>query len=264
MFIPPNWIGLGAFAALGLLNPGFWLIGAGLELGYLYSLVSSRRFQNFVDGLHLSQQKQDWKSKFDRLIRQLEPDDLARYGALENRCRGILQQQSPSEAKTALAAQAEGLQRLLWIFLKLLLTRNGINRVLREAAGGNQRDKTIEERIGALETKLQDRKIGADLRKSLLGQVDILKQRLQKQEEARDKLAFLESELARIQEQAELIREQAVLSTNPNLVSERIDQISQTLGGTTEWIKEQQQLYGSAEEMAEPPPLLENFSKEAP
>jgi len=29
MWIPPNWIGLGVFGFLGVLNPGFWVLGAG-------------------------------------------------------------------------------------------------------------------------------------------------------------------------------------------------------------------------------------------
>ena len=36
----------------------------------------------------------------------------------------------------------------------------------------------------------------------------------------------------------------------------RIDQISGTLGGTAEWIREQQRVYGAVEELlVEPPPL---------
>ena len=35
LVVAPNWIGLGAFALLGAINPGFWVLGAGLELGYL-------------------------------------------------------------------------------------------------------------------------------------------------------------------------------------------------------------------------------------
>jgi hypothetical protein len=45
MFVAPNWIGLGAFGLLGMLNPGFWVIGAGLELGYLLTLSTNPRFQ---------------------------------------------------------------------------------------------------------------------------------------------------------------------------------------------------------------------------
>ncbi|MBN1421722.1 MAG: hypothetical protein JXP34_23310, partial [Planctomycetes bacterium] len=76
------------------------------------------------------------------------------------------------------------------------------------------------------------------------------------QQEAAEKLAFLESELARVREQVELIREQAVLATDPEIVSNRIDEIAATLGGTTQWIREQQQIYGQVEDLlAEPLPL---------
>ena len=50
MFIPPNWIGLAAFGFLGLINPGFWLVGLGLELGYLSILTTNERFQRLVAG----------------------------------------------------------------------------------------------------------------------------------------------------------------------------------------------------------------------
>ncbi len=54
----------------------------------------------------------------------------------------------------------------------------------------------------------------------------------------------------------ELVREQAVLSTDPETVSQRIDQITTTLGGTTQWITEQQKIDGAVEDlMAEPPSL---------
>jgi hypothetical protein len=94
------------------------------------------------------------------------------------------------------------------------------------------------------------------LRKSLSSQLEILQQRLQSQQEARQKLQFIDAELTRIQEQAELIREQVALSTDPASISQRIDSIAATLGGTTQWIKEQQQMYGSVEDLlAEPPPV---------
>jgi len=48
MFVAPNWIGLGAFGLLGLMNPGFWVLGAGLELGYLLTLSTNPRFQRAI------------------------------------------------------------------------------------------------------------------------------------------------------------------------------------------------------------------------
>ena len=88
------------------------------------------------------------------------------------------------------------------------------------------------------------------------GQIEILQQRVEKRREAREKLDFLDAELVRIEEQAELVREQAVLSTDPQTVSQRIDQITATLGGTSQWISEQQKIYGAVEDLLAEPPAL--------
>jgi hypothetical protein len=253
MLVPPNWVGVTAFALLGVLSPGFWLIGAGIELGYLYLLATNPRFQRIVDRKGIAQAQGEWLAKQERLIRGLSPDEQRRYRGLESRCATILAQQAEGGAVST-DAQADGLRRLLWIYLRLLVTRQTITRVLSEAAGEGARG--IEKRVEALEKQIASDGVGEDLRKSLSGQVEILRQRLEKQREARNKLAFLDAELTRIQEQAELIREQGALSADSESVSQRIDAISETLGGTMRWIGEQQKLYGSIEDiLADPPPL---------
>ncbi len=78
MFVPPNWIGLGAFALLGLANPGFWVLGLGLELGYLAVLATNPRFQRTVHASRLSSSDGDWQ-------RRLAPSSrgsIRRIGAL--------------------------------------------------------------------------------------------------------------------------------------------------------------------------------------
>jgi hypothetical protein len=254
MLIPPNWIGLGVFALLGLASPGFLILGAGLEFGYLFFLSTNPRFQRLIKGRIQNQAHRQRYIKLVEWLRQLEPEEQKQYKALESRCRGILDQVSASETSVATSAQGEGLSRLLWIFLRLLLTRQAITRALRESQvkGSN----SLEERIARLDEKLKNSSLGEELRKSLTSQMEILRQRQEKHREAKDKLAFLEAELMRIQEQVELLREQAVLSTGPEVISQRIDQISETLGDTTQWIQEQQRIYGSVEDLlTEPPPL---------
>ena len=59
MFVPPNWIGIVAIALVGLLNPGFWAIGAGLELAYLYVVSTNKRFQRFIDAKHSLGEQQE-------------------------------------------------------------------------------------------------------------------------------------------------------------------------------------------------------------
>jgi hypothetical protein len=257
MFVPPNWIGLGVLGLLGVLNPGFWVLGMGLELAYLGVLASNARFQRLVGALYQNKSVQDWQTRINDLVSQLGPDGQRRYRSLEARCRSILDHQLRVGSMTSgLETQGEGLGRLLWVYLRLLLTRQAIERIVRETGDSREESERIEERIRGLEAQMKEPGLSEDLRRSFTGQVDILRQRLEKRKEAREKCAFLDAELIRIQEQTELIREQAVLATSPEALSERIDQIATTLGGTNQWIREQQQIYGAVEDLlAEPPPL---------
>ncbi len=257
MFIPPNWVGLGIFALLGLVNPGFWVIGLGLELAYLGVLATNPRFQRLVSASRQWETRREWQTKVDELVRMLGSEAQQRYRALEVRCKAILEQQTHlGVVSTGLDAQGEGLGRLLWVYLRLLLTRQAIDRIVRESATPREDAERIGERIANLQSRLKEESLGEELRKSLSGQIEILQQRLEKRREAKEKTAFLDAELTRIEEQVELVREQAVLSTDAESVSQRIDQITTTLGGTTQWISEQQRIYGAVEDlMAEPPSL---------
>ena len=248
MGVPPNWLGIGLFGLLGVLNPGFWVLGAGFELLYLYTLSTNRRFQRLVAGKDRLAEARAWEGRVRALVLALPAEDQSRYRALEKRCEAILFDQKTTVDATGLEAQGESLARLLFIFLRLLLTRNAIRRVQREAQGGDETTK-IEDRLKKLEASLQAPNLSEDLKRSMKGQIEILGQRLGNQRQASEKLVFLDAELTRIQEQVELIREQAVLVTDPNAVSERIDEVSATLGGTTQWIHEQQQIYGQIEDL---------------
>jgi hypothetical protein len=264
MFVPPNWIGLGLFGILGLVNPGFWAIGLGLELGYLWILGSNPRFQQLVAATHQRHSLQEWKSKIDVLIRQLNPDDQISYAKLEDRCRTLLEQQIQLETPSSgLQTQREGFGKLLWVFLRLLMTRQAIQRILKSTSGAASADALdLQERIAKLQFRLNE-PLTDDLRKSLTGQIEILQQRLEKRSEAKQKLAFLDAELIRIQEQVELIREQSVLSADPETLSQRIDQITTTLGSTNQWIHDQQKIYGAVEDLLEEPPPLQISNDQA-
>jgi hypothetical protein len=253
MLVPPNWIGLGAFGLLGILNPGFWLMGLGLELGYLFTLGTNARFQRYVSASKNLWSRRQWENKVDSIVNQLDEEDRRRYRAFESRCRGILEQQRNLQTPaTGLNAQGEGLGRMLWVFLHLLATRQAIIRIIQGPAGTSEESTRLEKRIQELQTRLNN-PISEELRKSLTGQMEIIQQRLERRREAKEKLSFLDAELARIQEQIELVREQAVLATDSEAVSQRIDQITTTLGSTAQWINDQQKIYGSVEDLVTAP-----------
>lgn len=254
MFVAPNWVGLAAFGLLGVANPGFWVLGAGLELGYLLTLATNSRFQRAVAARPLSESRTVWNEKIAKLLTRLTDDERERYGALAQRCASIIELQThgASETSHGIEAQADSLGRLSWMFLRLLVARNTILTVL---ADGDD-DDVLERRRRALERQVNDENTPADLRRSVAGQVEILGQRIEQRQEAERKLAYIDAELARIEEQVELIREQAALSTDPEILSQRIDQIAATLGGTGQWIRDQQKVYGAMEDLlTEPPPL---------
>ena len=57
--IPVNYLGLAAFAVLGIANPGFWLLGGALELGYLTWMSSNPRFQKLIRGERMQAVNED-------------------------------------------------------------------------------------------------------------------------------------------------------------------------------------------------------------
>jgi hypothetical protein len=256
MFVAPNWIGLGAFGLLGMMEPGFWVLGAGLELGYLFALATNERFQRLVAAVPLVEATADWNKRIQALVGRLDAGDRRIYDLLSQRCRSIIDLQlhgvSPATVPGGLESQADGLGRLSWMFLRLLVARRTIQQVIGESGDGTD----LRKRLSALERQQADASLTEELRRSLGGQLDILKQRLLQRTEAERKLTYIDAELERIQQQVELIREQAALSTDPELLSQRIDEITATLGTTGQWIRDQQQVYGAMEDLlTDPPPL---------
>jgi hypothetical protein len=254
MFVAPNWVGLAAFALLGVSNPGFWVLGAGLELGYLLTLATNPRFQRAVSSRPLAAARTEWNERIQHLSSRIDRNDRERFQALSQRCASIidLQTHGATETPQGIETQADSLGRLSWMFLRLLVARSTILSVVREG----EDEELLAQRRAALERQARDESVPADLRRSLSGQIEILQQRIDQRVEAEHKLTYIDAELARIEEQVELIREQAALSTDPEILSRRIDEITATLGGTGQWIRDQQQVYGAMEDLlTEPPPL---------
>jgi hypothetical protein len=254
MFVPPNWIALAATGLLGLAEPGIWVIGAGFELAYLLVLASNERFQRAVAPAPAARSADDWTARTGRALLQLSETDRRRYQQVAERCRSIIELQVKDSVGGAIAmeAQHESLARLAWLYLRLLVGRHTIRKVQADANPADELPgalAALESRLGSGET------LTAELRRSLEGQAEILRQRIEHRKEAARQVAFIESELVRIEQQVELIREQAALSTDPATLSGRIDEITATLGGTSQWIRDQQQMFGAMDDLLSEPPL---------
>ena len=256
MFVAPNWVGLAAVGLLGLAEPGIWVLGAGLELGYLLLLATNERFQRAVTAKETTQETDAWTPRIGRALLDLGEADRRRYQAIAERCRSILDLQARQSATSGIPLDEphEGLARLSWMYLRLLQARQAIAKVQTEGRSPSE----LAQSLADVERRLASSDLGDELRHSLEGQAEILRQRIEHREEASRQATFIDSELARIEQQVELIREQAALSTDPAILSRRIDEIAASLGGTSQWIRDQQQLVGAMEDLltdSVPPPL---------
>ena len=264
MPIAPNWLGLAAFGMLGIQEPGFWVLGAGLEMGYLLYLATNRRFQRLIDATQQSGETSEWDARLTKAMAPLGERDRRRYQALATRCQSIidLQVSTGEQAPAGLDQQHEGLGRLSWTYLRLLVARQAIEQVL--GAAGEMRSDGLTQSLADLQRRLAGEPLKDEVRRSLEGQVDILKQRLERRAEAGTQMTFIDAELARIEQQVELIREQAALSTDPALLSQRIDEIAATLGGTTQWIRDQRQVLGAMDDLLTDvaPPRIDTRARE--
>lgn len=250
MPVPPNWLLLALFLLLGFLNPGLWIIGVGLELAYLLALVTNTRFQNLIAAESLSQKNQQAVLQTHQMIVQLDPADQKRFTTLQSRCQRIL---AEHQSDPSLRIQLDALGKLLYAYLRLLLARQSFKRILDELRNSASIDLKLKE----LRHQTESPAISPDLRSSLQSQIDILHQRQERHGEARDKLVFIDAELARIEQQVELVREALVVSTDPESLSRQVDQIGATLTGTTQWIRQQQNVLGQVDDvLSDPPPIL--------
>jgi hypothetical protein len=255
MPIPPNWLALAAVGLLGFINPGYWLIGAGLELAYLLLLASHNRFQKIVDGKALVADSATWQSKRDGLLAQLPKAARAQQEQLEQRCRLIM---DSCEGQACNQQQADSLAQLSWVHLHLLASRARLHSVVMQAEAPSEQ----QHKINALEQQIAETD-KEQLRASLQQQLQIIRVRLDNQNQAREQVALIDAELERLRQQVELVREQTALTSDASSASRTIDELGATLSETNKWLNDQRHVMSALDEVTQAPPSLAYFAPSA-
>ncbi len=241
MPVPPNWFGIAAFAVLGaFLTPGFWLLGAGLEVAYLAALSGSKRFRNVVDASSL--EKQQTEDPVDRryreLLEKLAVAEQRRHQQIESRAREII---GMLRASPMMSTHADSLEQLVWLHLRLLAARQAIARVVHTAQQERAQLAAQEEQILA---RLKSDQISPELRRSLEQQVAVIDQRQEAHLNADRRLEHVEAELGRIDQQIALIREQALLATDEGSIGSSLDALAASFNEANRWLNNQRDLLG--------------------
>jgi hypothetical protein len=146
------------------------------------------------------------------------------------------------------------LDRLLWVFLRLLVSQEALQRFLERTDV-----KEIRSRLDEARARLEAQQ-GGDERivRSLTDSVAVQEMRLDNYEKARQNSEFVRIELDRIEGKIQAITEASVNRQDPNFLSSQIDSVSETMQSTERAISELQHITGLVDEMQEPPPILES------
>lgn len=258
MFVAPNWIGLAAFGILGFLNPGWWLVGAGLEVGFLLWCASSRRFRKVINSLSAVPAATDDRGLVKHTLASLDAENRQRYLRLTAHCQDILRRAENEGADSGLEnpARTKSLAHLAWVHLNLLTTRVAIQTSLSENSTEELSAGSLEEKMAEVNATLKSPDITDELRRSLEGRKRILTERLQKRLEAAQKLAFTQAEIERIEEQVRLMKDDTALLKDPAGLSHTIDQVSTEFAEAGNWVRDQRRIYQELGPLLdEPPPL---------
>ncbi len=241
--MPVNHMTLVVVGLLGVVNPGFWLLGVAGELAYLGFLSSSASFQKLVQGERLLERQVGWDEKVRQVAAALSPDSQARYRRLLAQC-GLILGMSEKAAVESLGSlnnlRAGGLNQLLWLFLRLLSSRELIiaNLAQVDRAG-------VEADVAKLKDRLATTPADTPLARSLQATLDIQSKRLDNLNRARSSQDVLDAELERIEQQVRLVREETAVAGGPEVLSDRLDAVTSTMAETSRWMDQHAELFGS-------------------
>ncbi|HSX71117.1 MAG TPA: hypothetical protein VLF16_09295 [Pseudomonas sp.] len=240
MPLPPNWFGLAAFGLLGFfVSPGFWVLGAGLELAYLGLLASSKRFRTAVDAGEVRVDPAE--QRYEATLALLGDGQRQRQQRIEARARDVLQLLSRSPLMTA---HADSLEQLVWLNLRLLVAGQALSVVVETAAADSaelqRQEDQIDQRLGAAE-------LGAELRRSLEQQKQVIDARQAAHAEGVRRKEHVDAELARIDQQIALIREQTLLATDEEQIGTALNALTSSFNEASRWLNDQRDLLGVLE-----------------
>ena len=148
-----------------------------------------------------------------------------------------------------------GLDRLLWLFLRLLLSKAALGRFL-----DTMRNEDIVARLEQLRKDLAAAQSAGDERivKSLQDSIAMGELRLDNYERAKKNAQFVSIELDRIEGKIQALAEMAVNRQDPDFLSSQVDSAAESMRQTEKAVSELQHLTGLADELQEPPAILES------
>ena len=250
--------------------PGAFIpILTGLEIAYLTGLSSIPRFRTAIDAKVAAAKRrqalggrgdEDTQQSLERLLGTLPPNALRRFLALRNRCFEMRSIASGVRAHVGSTEDSSdnirtpALDRLLYLFLKLLVTQSGLSRFLestseKELAG---RVDDVKIRLASAE-KNKDERVANSLKDSLAD----AELRLENYRKSTKDAEFVAVELDRIETKIQALIEMGVSRQDPEYLSTQVSAAAESMQHTEDAVNQLQHLSGLADQLDEPPAILE-------
>ncbi len=245
------------------------IIGA-LELAYVTGLSSIPRFRTAIDakiaakareGRVTSGATSSSQQSLERILESLPAPALRRFLLLRQRCfemrsiaSGVRGQADPGP-DSAESIRTPALDRLLYLFLRLLVSQNGLDRFLRSTS-----EKDLEARLADMRTRFEAAKTAGDerVKNSLQDSVADAELRLENYRKAAKDAEFVAIELDRIETKIQALIEMGVSRQDPDYLSHQVTAAAESMQHTEAAVNELQHLTGLADQIEEPPAILES------
>jgi hypothetical protein len=241
------------------------VVAAG-EIAYLGMLGTHPKFQRYVEAQEAKKTRaassESAQQTLERITSSLPKELYNRFVALKTRClelqqiAGELKQTGQEDAHQPLESyHVAGLDRLLWIHLRLLYTHYALYRFLKQTS-----DEQIRADIQRLETELS--RLSASpgeqqqrVRKALEDNLQTSRDRLANLQRARDNFDLVNLEIDRLENKIRSLSEMAVNRQEPDYISGQVDQVAASMLETEKTMNELQFVTG-LDTVDEAPSLL--------
>jgi len=214
---------------------------AAAELAYVGMLSTHPRFQRAVDAQEAKATRvtggKHAEHALRRIRRALPLASIDRYEKLRQRCAEL--RQIAADLRTTggtkgdrplEALQLAGLDRLLWIHLRLLYTEHSLRRFLEQTS-----DRTIRADIDRLEAQLSSLADAGDnprrqkAREAIEDNLATSRARLDNLEKSRENHELVQLEIDRLENKIRSLSEMAVNRQEPDFISHQVDSVATSM-----------------------------------
>ncbi|MFZ1983756.1 MAG: hypothetical protein WAU91_05035 [Desulfatitalea sp.] len=269
-----NLLYLGTAAAIGIIAGRadiVYPLAVAVEILYLAVLASNSRFQAVAEAKALQSMQPAGESPPESknvapIMQALSAADRERFERLRQLCQklqpipqGLKDHADPGPAGIN-SRQLENINRLLWIYLKLLYSKSGLENFFKATAERqiNADLLRVQERLHALGPEHEDDEKETKHRHSLQDMRQTLEARQKNYQNARENYDFLQLELERLNSKIAGIVEMGINRQDAALVSTEIDIVAASVLQTEKTMQELQSITGFALADEKAPLLLKS------